>query len=100
MQSDPHTASSTAFFYMTSMVFTINMAIPMFHDCGPSYVRAIKLVALADLIALGIGVLVALMHPEQALVVAVFIRLLLSLLFLLWVGGRAALTDLALLLFK
>jgi hypothetical protein len=95
MQSDPHTVSSTAFFYMTSMVVTINMAIPMFHDCRPSYVRVMKLVALSDLIALGIGVLVALKHPEQALVLAVFIRLLLSLLFLLWVGGRAALTNLA-----
>lgn len=94
IRPNPHTVASTAFFYMTCLVVTINMALPLFHECGPAYARAMKFVALADLIALGVGLLVAVVRPEQAPVIAVLARLLLSLLSLLRVGRLAALASL------
>lgn len=94
IRSDPHSALSTTFFYTMSLVVTINMAIPLFHECGQAYTKALKFMAFADLTALVLGILVALYYPEQALVVAVVTRLLFSLLSLLRVGGKASLKQL------
>lgn len=92
MNPDPHTLGSRIFFYLTCVVVTINMAIPLFYECGANYIRIMKLIAISDLVALGLAAIMVFVRPDQALIVAAFTRLLLSLASLLHVGGRRGLS--------
>lgn len=84
-----HSRLSIPFFYATGLTIVINVALPLFFKCGSIYSSAVKLMALADVGAMVSGAVALAIFGsfEVALVIAAFIRLILCLSALFWVGG-------------